>query len=464
MSMTRKLLVSAIFLTGALLIYFFLTQRYPISGDDYAYLYQARLFASSKLYAEDPLYDPRLPFYDCLETYCLRDDQGHRFSKYPPGWPVLLAVGVKLRVPWLVNPLLGALLVFGMLEYAERRIGKEEVKVMALLLTLCFFLCYYAASFRAHIAAAVFVFAAFLLYDCAERRPHLSKVFLSGAGAVLGYSAMIRYIDWIPLVVWIGISLLRQKRFVDVTLFAAGFGLLASGNLVYNTMLSGDPFEVPSALHRSAGLGDRLSVSWSGLVVTVIRLANLLWTFPPVFLLAVLWNRYQSSSQLKMYIALFSMAVATYFFYPAAIGGPGPRYFLAYFPFLIMAITYLYGHIRRDSAAAVRHLWNFAIVSLIVGSAIFACKEAYTMYWRRDLDRTAQQVKDGKKIFLLESGSYKTVKGDLTRNPPVLTSADSLYFTLCDEPQRNELLKRFPGRSVFIYAYPGKLTKLSNFH
>src|ERR1700731_4468099 len=125
MHVTRKLLVPAIFLVEALFVYFVLTQRFPISGDDYSYLYQAKLFASGKLWAQDRLYDPSLPFYDCIETYCLRDDQGHRFSKYPPGWPALLAIGVKLRVPWLIDPLLGALLVFLMLQYTEQQMGKD---------------------------------------------------------------------------------------------------------------------------------------------------------------------------------------------------------------------------------------------------------------------------------------------------------------------------------------------------
>src|SRR5262249_16028850 len=109
---TRMFLVSAIVLAEALALHFFLAHRFPLSGDGYSYLYQAKLFASGKLYAEDPIYDPAQPFYDCVETSCLRDDQGHRFSKYPPGWPVFLAVGVKLDAPWLVDPLLGALLVF----------------------------------------------------------------------------------------------------------------------------------------------------------------------------------------------------------------------------------------------------------------------------------------------------------------------------------------------------------------
>ena len=134
MSVRRILLIAAIFLVEALLVHFLLAQRFPLSGDDYSYLYQAKLFASGKLSAEDPIYNPSLPFYGCIETYCLRDYQGHRFSKYPPGWPALLAVGVKLGVPWLVDPLLGALLIFLILNYVEQRMGKELVRVASPLL------------------------------------------------------------------------------------------------------------------------------------------------------------------------------------------------------------------------------------------------------------------------------------------------------------------------------------------
>jgi hypothetical protein len=83
------------------------------------------------------------------------------------------------------------------------------------------------------------------------------------------------------------------------------------------------------------------------------------------------------------------------------------------------------------------------------------------MYWRQDLQRTVRQVHDGKNIFLLKTGTYKTVTGDLTRNPPALSSADSLYFAWCDKPKRDELLKQFPGYNVFVYEYPGHLTRLS---
>jgi hypothetical protein len=458
MSVTRKLWVSAIFLFGALFVYFILTQRYPISGDDYSYNYQAKLFAAGRLYATDSLYDPALPFYDCLETYCLRDHQGHRFSKYPPGWPVLLAIGVKLQVPWLVDPLFGALLVFLILKYTQRRMGEELIPAASFLLVFCFFLCYYAGSFRAHIATALFVFVAFLIYDAAEKRPEHPKLWLFVAGALLGYSAMIRYLDWVPLTAWIGVSLLRRKKFPHLISFGFGFGLLASGNLIYNALLSSHPFCVPASIRPpSESMNDRLMLSWQGFVATFVRLANLLWVFPPLLLFVVLWRRYRPTPEAKMFLVLFSMNVAIYFFYPASVGGPGPRYFLAYFPFLVLATVDLYRSIQRDSSPALRYLWNFAMVALIVCNIIFAVNEGYTMYWRRDLDRAVRQIPEGKNIILLKTGTYKTAIGDLTRNPPELSSADILYIKWCDQSRLDALLKQFPGRSIFIYEYPGHL-------
>jgi hypothetical protein len=158
-----------------------------------------------------------------------------------------------------------------------------------------------------------------------------------------------------------------------------------------------------------------------------------------------------------MYVALFSMNVAIYFFYPIGVGGPGPRHFLAYFPFLVLAVVDLYQEMSHDSRPIARYLWNFAIVSLVVCSLVFAAEEAYTIYWRRDLERTARYLRGGKKIFLLKTGTYRTAAGDLTRNPPVLSSANNLYFKWCDEPERDALLKRFPGRNIFVYEYPGRL-------
>lgn len=78
------------------------------------------------------------------------------------------------------------------------------------------------------------------------------------------------------------------------------------------------------------------------------------------------------------------------------------------------------------------------------------------MYARRDLQRTEQHAGPGKKIFLLKSGASGYIR-DLTRNPPDLATDENLYFLWCAQPERDALLKRFPGRKIFVYEYPGLL-------
>ncbi len=460
MFLTRTWVVSAIFLTQALLVYFLLGLRFPLSGDDHSYLYQSQLFAAGKIYAEDPLYDPTLPSYQCLRTGCLRDDHGHRFSKYPPGWPAFLALGAKLNVPWLIDPLFGAALVFLIIEYVKRRMGEKLAEATSVLLLLCFFLSYYAGSMRAHVAAALFVFAAFLLYEAAERRAPPPKLWLFGVGAILGYSSIIRYFDWVPLAAWIAVDLLRRKRLVHLIWFGIGFGVLASGNLIWDMSLTGHALQLPASVnYSSASTKDHLIVSWRGFFVTIVRLATLIWVFPPVLLLISLRRYYRLSSVLAMYLALFAMSVATYFFYPEAVGGPGPRYFLPYFPFLVLAVVELRRQICRDSPHVMQKSWNLAVIGLIVGSLVLAAAEGYTMHGRRDLERAVQGIGGGRKIVLLKTGTFCTSATDLTRNPQELSAADTLYLNSqqCPQPELTELLKRFSGRNVFVYEYPGHL-------
>src|SRR5882762_7328212 len=237
MATKQKFLFSFVLFLEALVIAFVLMDRFPPSGDDYSYLYQAKLFASGELYAHDALYDRANPLHDCIDASCIADNHGSRFSMFPPGWPAFLSLGVLARIPWLINPVLSAVLVFLILRYVEQRMGKNLVKVAGILLSLCLFFCYYAASLRAHIATALFVFSAFIAYDASQRRPQYSRLLLFSAGALLGYSSMIRYIEWVPLAAWIGVSLVRRKMFAELTFFSIGFGLLASGNLLYDTLL-----------------------------------------------------------------------------------------------------------------------------------------------------------------------------------------------------------------------------------
>lgn len=458
---STRLLLAAVSLLLALFVYFVPNERFPNSADDWSYLLQARIFASGHLYAEDALYDRAHPLQRYLGTNCVTDYQGRRFSKYPPGWPLLLAAGSALGAEWLVAPLLGALLVFLVLGHVERRVGGEWVKPAWLLLALCAFFTYTLQSFRSHTAAMVCLFGAFLIYESAKRSTasrrngaDLAKLFASGA--LVGYVALVRYVDWIPLALWITWDLVRRRRVAGVALFAVAFALLASGNLLYDALLSGHPFATPTALNDPLGPHDHLVVSWRGFEVTGVRLAALFYAFPPAMVL--LSRRYWRRSQLNVNAALFLMSVGVYFFYVAAIGGPGPRYLAAYFPFLVVATVDAWRSMHLQDAGRARRLWRYAIVAQILCSIVFAGIEIRRVYGRTDLARAVERLEPGRKIVILKTGPRGETWADFTRNPPVLSSADVLYFGWGDGVGLDRLVERFPGRRVFVYEYPGVIS------
>ncbi len=468
----QRLLLAACSLLLALFVFFVPNQQFANSADDWSYLYQARLFASGSVFAQDALYDKANRLQQYIGTNCVTDYQGRRFSKYPPGWPLLLATGALVGAEWLVGPLLGAVLVFLVLLHVERRIGREWVTSAWLLLALCAFFSYTLQSYRSHTATMLCLFGAFLLYEGGRkaeggRRPEGQngrkadagrrawRVF--ACGALVGFAALVRYVDWIPLALWMTYDLVRRKRIAHLSLFAAGFALIACGNLVYDMLLSGNPLATPTALNSTVGPHDRLAVSWRGFLVTGIRLGALLYAFPPVLGLAFLTRRYWQGSRFRVHAALFLMAVGLYFFYVAAIGGPGPRYLAAYFPFLVITVVDGWRWLFAADAPRARRLWRWAIVAQVLGSLVFAGIEIRRVYERTDLERAVARLEPADKIVLLKTGPRGETWADFTRNPPVLSSAHVLYFGWGDGAGLDRLVARFPGREVFVYEYPGTL-------
>ena len=263
--MKRKILfLSLLSFLQFLLVHFVLIQGFANSGDEQAFLFQARLFSRGQLYVEDPIYDRANPLNKYVAADAMDDMGGRRFSKYDPGWAALLSLGARCRAEWLVAPLLGALTVFLLLSHVSRRIGDEFVGTTWWLVTLCSFFSFSVANFGSHTATMAFLFGAFVLYDDTldEGPPERSRWRLLAVGLLLGYCSLIRYLDWIPLMAWIAFDLLRQRKIKGLILVLLGFGLLASCHLFYNKLLTGSAL-LPPAVHDARGnLQARLGVHW----------------------------------------------------------------------------------------------------------------------------------------------------------------------------------------------------------
>ena len=97
--------------------------------DEIAYVWQAQTIAQGHLTLPSPP-NPKnflVPF--------VVDHNGQRFGKYPLGWPVLLAIGIRLGIRQLVNPLLAGLGVWLTYRLGKKVFG-ETVGLLAAGLTL----------------------------------------------------------------------------------------------------------------------------------------------------------------------------------------------------------------------------------------------------------------------------------------------------------------------------------------
>jgi hypothetical protein len=101
---TSKFLPAAAFLL-ALAVSIFVFFKVPHFNDEISNLFQARILAHGVLAAPAPDHPEFFSYYDNLV-----DGLGWH-SQYPPLWPWLLSLGLRVGASWMVGPLLGGLAV-----------------------------------------------------------------------------------------------------------------------------------------------------------------------------------------------------------------------------------------------------------------------------------------------------------------------------------------------------------------
>jgi hypothetical protein len=101
----------------------------PHIEDEIAYVWQAKAMVEGHLTIPSP------PHYRSFLVPFVVDYEGERFGKYPPGWPALLSIAIRLGTRAWINPLLAGLAVW--LTYLlGKRIFSEFVGLLAAGLTV----------------------------------------------------------------------------------------------------------------------------------------------------------------------------------------------------------------------------------------------------------------------------------------------------------------------------------------
>jgi hypothetical protein len=279
------LTTSAAIAVGTIVIY----QDYPLSMDEYAAVFQSKIFASGTLTAQLPA--------DLIDWLVMRgfngsfliasSQTGKVIAAYWPGFALLLAPFQLLTVPWLCNALLSGfaiLLIYWItreITASKRAAGWATLFAVASGAFLANGMSYY--SMQAHLAANL-AFVALLL------RPSAYRAFgagLVGSVALNLHNPVPHALFAIP---WIAALAFQSSRRRDLLPLIIGYlpgAAVAVGWLLFRTETG------PSGLGLSAINGVASGVfAWPSIASLNNRFAALVkmcvWAMPSLFALALL--------------------------------------------------------------------------------------------------------------------------------------------------------------------------------
>jgi hypothetical protein len=107
----------------AALFSWYVMDRRDGSADEWAYTFQASVFAKGRAYAEAPRCQ------NFLESFYVYESSGRLFSMYTPGWPIVMVPFVWARSVWMSGPFSMGFMAWGMARLgrtAMRQFGAGE--------------------------------------------------------------------------------------------------------------------------------------------------------------------------------------------------------------------------------------------------------------------------------------------------------------------------------------------------
>jgi hypothetical protein len=344
----------------AFVIYIALAQYHALPHilDASAYYFQAKIFASGRLSAPAPP-PAELPAFQGPFMVIWN---GRWFAQYPPATPALLALGMLLHVPWMIEPVLASAALLGIYRIGRRMFDPWTAVLAVLLLALSPFYSYLAAAYLSH-AIALFAevfFLLFLLHFVDHRRTR--DLVIAAAALALLFAAReltavivgVVVVAW--MVVWHGRALWRHRR-RTVPAVLVGIATLWVGLLVYllyNGLQTGNPFLLPRTIFSpSDRYGFGIGVGFYGRHTLAAGLLNLDEQFTSLLIDLFGWPFYLTLALVPLALLhrdtgrrwdwfnllLFAVVTASQigFYYHGIY--LGPRYLYVVLPFVALLVA-----------------------------------------------------------------------------------------------------------------------------
>ena len=436
----------------------FVLQRFPNSGDEYVYLYQAATLAEGRLANAAP----SLPEF--FEFNYIAHRQGRVFGTFPPGWPLVLAAAQAAGIPaWLVNPLLGVATLVIMWALARAMHG-PRIGVLAVGITaVSGFFIFNAASFFSHtFCGALLLLAA---YFAVRATPTLSPLYLMMTGFLIGWAVVTRYFTGVIG----GLAVISLVVRGAPTVPLRPLVLVALGGLpwvaflaAYNREFSGSAWQLTTTDHTVSLWFAPGVVSRGPDILATQLLRFVLWT-PPALLFAYLWYVWRGERGVRRGLVdwLLIVTAGLLIFYVERGGNQyGPRFYYEAFLFLVVFVTA--NLFRTDTLAEADRATRVLFAAMVASVAFVPLLLAMHAWQVRTIIRERTELfarveaNDLANAVVLVNGRVGSARSmdarDLTRNGIDYTG--SVLFALDRGHDENcRLAKTLDDRSFYIYAW-----------
>ena len=453
-------------------------ERHPHVPDEVTALLQARYFADGM--ATMPL--PAVPaaFDVDLMTY----ESTRWFSPLSPGWSAVLALGVLIGAPWLVNPVLAGLNILLTYLLLQHLYTRREARWAVVLLAVSPWFLFMGMSFMTHMLTLACGLTTALALVRAQRTGSFGWGML--AGAAVGAATLVRPLDGAVIGLLAALCSLgvAGRRLNVAALSGVGMATIVVTSIVlpYNSHLTGHPLAFPvnayfdRYYHPNAnayGFGPDRGVGWaidpnpghsfvdgsinSNLNTFSINTDLFGWSTGSLIFVAAFVCFGKPTRSDRLMLAIIGAVVLAYFFYYFS-GGPdfGARYwFVIVVPLVALTVRGIQV-IEPLGGARV----GFAVVGLMALTLVnFVPWRAIDKYhhfrgMRADVRALASEQHFGRDLVLVRGDRFPDYESAATYNPIDLAGPATVYAWDRDPSTRAEILRAYPDRRVWLVDGP----------